>query len=197
MTKYVLNSGGIASHKDKGKKFFQECFNGLGPNPKVLVCLFAIPREFWEARMKDFENVYIYPEGIRPIFELAFPENLEQQIKNSDLIYMSGGDDHLLQYWLKKFNIPEIWKGKVVATNSASSDALSKYFWAGDWRQNMEGLGILPIKFFGHYKSAYGNDNPSGPIDWEKAYEELKNYGDKDLPIYALEEGEFVVFSKD
>jgi len=57
----------------------------------------------------------------------------------------------------------------------------------------MDGFGILPIKFLPHFKSSFGHDDPRGPIDWDKAYEELKNYKE-DLPIYALEEGEFKVF---
>ena len=60
----------------------------------------------------------------------------------------------------------------------------------------MDGLGILPVKFFSHYQSDYGNDNPRDPIDWQKGYEELKNYGDTSLPIHALKEGEFIVIEK-
>ena len=58
----------------------------------------------------------------------------------------------------------------------------------------MEGLGIFPIKFLAHFKSKYGEDDPRGPIDWDKAYAELKEYGEKDLPIYALEEGDWKYF---
>ena len=105
------------------------------------------------------------------------------------------GDDHLLQYWLRKFDLPKIWDGKVVATSSAGSDAMVKYFWTCDWRKNMDGLGILPIKFLPHFKSAYGDDDSRGPIEWDGAYEELKKYKE-DLPIYALKEGEFVVINQ-
>jgi len=36
--------------------------------------------------------------------------------------------------------------------------------------------------------------DPRGSIDWESAKKELENFGDKSLPIYALEEGEFAIF---
>ena len=39
-------------------------------------------------------------------------------------------------------------------------------------------------------------DDPRGPIDWGKAHEELAEFGDKNLPIHALEEGDFIVFKK-
>jgi hypothetical protein len=33
-------------------------------------------------------------------------------------------------------------------------------------------------------------DDPRGPIDWQKAYEELAAYDDTSLPIHALKEGQ-------
>jgi len=195
MIKYILNSGGIRNNHDGGKKFFAEAVKDLGNDPKILLCLFAYPRGYWEKKLDEVKRASLYPKEINPIFELAFPDKFEEQIKNSDVIYIYGGDDHLIQYWLRKFDIPKIWDGKVIATNSSGSNVLVKYFWTCDWRQNMNGFGILPIKFLPHFKSLYGNDDPRGPIDWNKAYEELKGYKE-DLPIYALKEGEYIVINK-
>jgi peptidase E len=193
MTKYILNSGGSKNYPDLAKKFFAEIVKDLENSPRFLLCFFAQPREDWEIKFSEFkEKCKMFPEEVTPIFELAFPETFEEQIKNSDVVYIHGGDDHLLQYWLGQFNIPKIWEGKVVATSSAGSDALAKYFWTCDWRQCMDGLAILPIKFLPHYKSFYGSDDPRGPIDWDKALEELKDYKET-LPIHALKEGEYVV----
>lgn len=195
MTKYILNSGGIRNNLEEGKKFFSETVKNLGKNPRILLCLFAYPREYWEKKFNEIKKQSLYPKDVNPVFDLAFPDNFEQQIIDSDIIYIYGGDDHLLKYWFSKFDIPKIWEGKVIATNSASSNFVSKYFWTCDWRQCMDGFGILPIKFIPHYQSSFGNDDPRGPIDWYKAYNELKRYKD-DLSIYALKEGEFVVFEK-
>lgn len=198
MTKYVLNSGGINNNPEAGKRFFAEMVKGLGDKPRILTCLFAQLREDWESRFSENErnSPRFFPEGVHPIFELAFPSTFEEQMKASDAIYIYGGDSHLIQYWMKQFNIPEIWDGKVVATNSAGSDMLSKQFWTCDWRACMDGLGILPIKFLSHYESSYGADDPRGPVDWKGAYEELTQYGDTSLPIHALKEGEYVVFEQ-
>lgn len=196
MTKYILNSGGIRNNIEGGKRFFAECVNGFSNNPKILICLFAYPREHWEEKFEDLKNNNLYPKEVNPVFDLAFPDLFEEQVKNSDVVYIYGGDDHLLQYWLKKFDLSRIFKGKVIATNSAASSALAKYFWTCDWRKNMDGFGILPIKFLPHYKSSYGSNDPRGSIDWDKAYEELKEYKE-DLPIHALKEGEFVVINSD
>ncbi len=61
----------------------------------------------------------------------------------------------------------------------------------------MDGLGVLPIKFIPHYKSTeYAKEDPRGPIDWGAAYKELRSYKNKDLPIHALEEGDFIILEK-
>ena len=168
----------------------------LGNNPKILFSFFAEKRENWELKHEEYTKGFsdALSSEVKPEFELAFPDRFEEQISRADALYIHGGDDHLLLYWLSQFDLPKIWVDKVIATNSASSNILSKHFWTCDWRQRFDGFGILPIKFISHYQSDYGSDDPRGPIDWGKAYEELKNYGDQSLPIYALEEGEFKVF---
>lgn len=195
MTKYILNSGGLKRYPDKADKFHKEIVKDLGPSPRILFCFFATPRELWEEKFIQYSQRFLLSmdDGIIPKIDLAFPDKFFEQVKNSDAIIIHGGDDKLLLYYLKKYNLPAIWQGKVVAGSSAGSDALVKYFWTCDWRCVMEGLGILPIKFIPHYKSNYDGDSPNGPIDWDKAYQELEDYGDKSLPIYALEEGDFIV----
>ena len=199
MTKYVLNSGNLRGNPDKAKRFFAEIVKGLGPNPKMLIALFSQRREDWEIIFARYQESMpgLMPEGVASKLEMAFPGTFKEQIKQSDIVFLPGGDDHLIKYWLGQFDIPKIWRGKVVAGASAGSDVLSKYFWTCDWRENMDGLGILPIKFLSHYKSHYGADDPfRGPVGWDKAYRELEAYGEK-LPIHALKEGDFVTIEVD
>lgn len=198
MTKYILNSGGAKNYPDKNKAFISEILKGLGGNPKMLMCLFASKREDWEMKFAAYsENLKTdLPDSIRPEIEMAVPDIFEKQVENADAIIIHGGDDYLLQCWLKNYDLPAIWKDKIVATSSAGSDALAASFWTCDWRRCMDGLGILPIKFIPHYNSDFGSEDPRGPIDWQKAYNELKDHGDTDLPIYALEEGDFIVFEQ-
>lgn len=193
MTKYVLNSGGLRNNPAKAKKYFAEVLKGLGPAPRILICCFAQPREDWEQKFREDQASTFFPEGVTPTLELAFPDSFEEQVKNADALYIHGGDDYLVQYWLKQFDLPKIWDEKVVATNSASSHALSKHFWTCDWRKLMDGLGLLPIKFLAHYESDYGSDDPRGPVNWEAAHRELEFYADTSLPLHALKEGEFIV----
>ena len=196
MTKYVVNSGGLKNNPEKAVEYFGEIVKDLGNNPHILMCFFAEKREHWEDKFKKHTDSFLRlaSKDIKPNFSLAMPDKFTDQVADCDATYIHGGDDHLVQYWLRQFDLVEIFKGKVVATNSASSDALSESFWPCDWRYCMKGLGILPIKFIPHYKSDWGKDDPRGPIDWNKAYRDLSEYGDKEVPIYALEEGEFIVF---
>lgn len=195
MTKYVLQSGGIKRQPELKKKFHQELVKGLGKHPKFLLCNFAQGREYWEPKFAGYSNAVAedMPEGVEPTFELAMPAEFVDQCKRADVIYFHGGDNHLLQYWMKQFDVPAIFEGKVVGTNSASSFLLSTSYWTCDWRQCGDGFGILPIKFIAHYQSNFGIDDPRGPIDWQKAYDDLAAYGDTGLPIYALKEGEFII----
>lgn len=199
MTKYILNSGNAKKFPEKEKEFIKEVLSDFkaGSEVKILYCFFAQLREVWEIKYEKYKERYaqLIDSSFKLNFDLAYPEKFEEQIKSSDIIFILGGDDYLLQFWLKKFDLPQIWDGKVVATTSAGSDALVSSFWVFDWQKSLDGLSILPIKFIPHYKSkTYGLDDPRGPIDWEKAYKEISEYGDKNLPIYALEEGDFVVF---
>ena len=128
--------------------------------------------------------------------KIAMPDNFAEQCQWADVIIFAGGDDELLKCRMSKFDVPGIWEGKVVTGGSAGASYLVDSFWTCDWRKIMDGKGIIPAKFIAHFKSNFGDDDHRGPIDWEKAYKELKEYGDKSLPIYALEEGDFVVLTK-
>jgi peptidase E len=198
MTKYILNSGGLRNNPESARQFNLEIIKGLGLAPRLLFCHFAAAREYWEEKFADYTERFqaaLGPE-IRPQFTLAYPDKFAEQIKNNDAIVIHGGDDTLLQYWLKQYDLPTLWLGKVVAGSSAGADALVRHFWTCDWRQCKDGLGLLPIKFIPHYQSAYGQNDPRGPINWEQAYDELAQYGDTALPIHALEEGKFIIMEK-
>ncbi len=198
MTKYVLNSGGIKRAPKLKKLFHQDLVKGLGDSPKFVLCNFAQGREYWNTKFPGYcdEIVEDMPAGVRPSFKLALPADFPQQCADADVIYFHGGDDHLMQYWMKKFNLTQLFADKVVATNSASSDMLSTHHWTSDWRQCADGLGVLPIKFIPHYLSSFGDTDPRGPVDWEQAYKDLGEYGNTLLPIHALREGEYIVIEQ-
>ncbi len=198
MTKYVIGSGGLGHAEDKGRAFVNEMLKGLGNNPKLLYCFFADPREFWESKFHKYKADFsaLLPEDVTLEADLAMPDTFAEQCAKADAIYMHSGENHLALYWLRQFDLPKIFDGKVVATSSASSNSLSTSFYSPSWRQIMDGLSILPIKFMPHFKAAWSDTDSRGPVDWQKAYDDLAAYGDTSLPLHALRDGEFVVIEK-
>lgn len=196
MTKYVVQSGGIRNQPELKRNFHQELVKGLGATPNFLLCNFAQGREYWESKFQGYSDSIKedMPKGVRPTFTLAMPSEFIKQCEQADVIYFHGGDDNLLQYWMRQFDMPRLFDNKVIATNSAGSNMISTHYWTCDWRQCNDGLGILPIKFVPHYESSFGASDPRGPIDWNNAMHELSQYGDMSLPIYALKEGEYTIF---
>ena len=192
---YFLNSGGLKNFPDKKRKFHRELVDKLGNNPKILICIFAQPREAWEEKFPGYSNSILedLDDGVKPEFTLAMPDTFERDSRQADIIYCLGGDDQLAMLRFGAFDLPQIWDGKRVATNSASSCMIASSFWTCDWRKCMDGLGILPLKFIPHYNSSWGTDDPRGPIDWSQAKVDLNQFGDTSLPIHALEEGDFIV----
>jgi peptidase E len=199
MTKYVLNSGGSKHHPDLRTRWHQEMVKGLGSSPAFLLCNFAQGREYWEPKFQEYTNSISedMPESVRPTYTLAMPATFAEQLDSADVLYIHGGDLHLLRHWMQPFDLKELLKDKVVAGSSAGSALFVTSYYSPSWRQCGDGLGILPIKFIPHYQSAYGNDDPRGLVDWQKAYDELAAYGDTSLPIQALKEGEFIVVEKE
>lgn len=198
MTKYILNSGGVKKYPKKELAFLNEMLTGFEGEIRILYCFFAQPRENWEERFEAYSGRLSSLTDKRDdlVFDLAFPATFEKQVELNDIVIIQGGDDYLLRFWFDQFDLEKIFEGKVVAASSAGSHALASAFWACDWRGCLDGLGILPIKFISHFGSDYGKEDPRGKIDWDDARKELEEYGDKSLPIHALEEGEFIVIEK-
>ncbi len=177
---------------DGGADFCQELVRGFDEPVKILECLFARPREIWKKVFDDAKIFYAEHLGDKKfILELADKNKFSEQVKWADAIYLRGGDNEsdLIDLLKKNQDWQKELDGKTLAGSSAGADAMSKYFYDLDNLKLNEGLGILPIKVLVHYQSDYNSPN----IDWEKAYEELKNYKE-DLPIVTLREGEFKVF---
>lgn len=200
MTKYILQSGGIKNNPEAARRYAAEMVKEQGDEPKILICLFAQPRENWEQKFAADRGSFQewFPQGITPAFQMALPANFAEQVAWCDILCVRGGDNDLLKYWFDTLNAPNTWKGKVYAGSSAGGIYLSTYSWSCDWRACVDGGGILPIKFIPHFKSSrYAINDPRGEIQWDDAFAELHRYKDSTLPVYALEEGSYEIFEVD
>ena len=194
MTKFILSSGGIKKTPNF-KKFVGDIFDGSGSSPKVLLCFFAEPREYWEDKFVLFsellkENV---EQGVFPKFTLASQENFEQEVADSGIIYFYGGDFELLKYRLGQYDLQKLLQNKTVAGSSSGFVIFVKTFFDSDCRKVNYGLGFIPIKTLPHFGEVI-SDPVRGELDWQKAEEELKKAEPTDLEISKIQAGEYQIF---
>ena len=191
-TRYIWVGGRPNKAPDGGKAFCEELTMGFTEPVKILDCLFTRPKDNWEQAFEQDQDFFSNNlPGKKLEFKLAQLENFSEQIKWADTIYIRGGSAE--EYVVDLFRKNILWlgelDGKTLVGSSAGADLMSKSYYDLDALKLREGLGLLPYKVLVHWKSDYNAPN----IDWDKAYEELKNYKD-DLPIITLREGEYKVF---
>lgn len=194
MTKYILIGGYIHKAEDGGKAFCEELVKGIDHRPvRILDCLFARTEDVWPTKFKDDQE--FFAKNMQDFeLELAAPDTFMEQVKRSDVIFFQGGTPHLLMSQLDQH---EGWDkeldGKVLAGSSGGADTIVAYYGVGKTANIRKGLGLLPIKFIPHWKSA---DYAQGlEIEWEALLEKLKAY-EEDLEVVTVGDVEFVVFEK-
>ncbi len=191
MTNYILAGG-----KDRGTSNYASDLSKVVETPKYLLsCFFAQPRENWEDKFASFEDFFRNVFGADCEIELAFPDDFRQQVKKSEVIYLHGGDDTLITYYLDVFkDISTMFEGKTVIGSSAGANYLSSKYWTCDWREVREGSGLVPLNIITHYGSHYGSDDPRGAVDWVGASQELLKATQPDHVVTTLPEGKFVFY---
>jgi peptidase E len=189
MTKFVLVGGYSNKSPDNGEAFVKELVEGFDQPVRILVCLFARRIDEWEAAFQKDKLLFASKLKQKVLLELADPARFKEQLKNTDVVYFRGGRTKALIEGLKQ---SEGWEqelsDKTIAGSSAGVNFLARYYYSLDDLEIREGLGILPMKALVHYKSDFNAPN----IDWDKVYQELREYGEE-LPILAIPEGEFKV----
>ncbi len=196
MTKYVLNSGGLKNNPNRARMYFDELCKGMSSKTKVLWCFFATLPTPTKVRFEKYTNLFAeyFPESVSPQNFNATLENFVEEVRQADVVYLHGGEVVPLKEVLQQIDYQEVFRGKVIGCNSASSMVFSSSYWSCSNRTCGDGLGLFDIKYLAHYKSEYGSNDPRGPIDWEAAKAELTAYGNIEHEVVALEEGEFRVF---
>lgn len=194
MTTYILTGGNDRATPGCGERLRTAVRGKITEPARILSCLFAIPREDWERQVAGRETWFKQVFGDDTSMTLAFPQEFVRQAREHNIVYIHGGDDALLGHYLNHTpNITELFAGKVVVGSSAGANWLSRAYYMVDWRGVYRGSGIVPLNIMVHYESAYGKDDPRGPIDWAKARAELQAFIGAEQTITPLREGEFVV----
>lgn len=189
-TKIILVGGFPRSAMDGGQALCEEMTRGFVEPIKILICLFARPKDKWpESFQSDQTFLKTHLPNTSLHFELAEPILFIEQIAKSDVIYLKGGEAGLFVETVKHIpNWDASLKGKTVVGTSAGAEALFSYYYHVAHRQVEEGMGIIKGKFIPHWEAR--ENFPL--VDWAQAYHDLENYKEP-LPIIKLAEGEFVV----
>jgi hypothetical protein len=196
MTTYILLGGHDSAMTDSQNAALRDAISEKlnGKKPQIASVSFAMLREYWEIRFRDrrmpaFERLF----GRNFDAKMAFPDTFREDCAWANVIYIHGGDDNLLEYYLDKFkDLRRIFSGKIILGTSAGADYLSKMFWTCDWRKVMSGRGLAEVAVITHFSGNYGYDDPRGLVDWKAAEKELR--AATDVPVYLLREGEFEIF---
>lgn len=188
MTKYFLHGGEAGRQTPNNKKFFFELANGLSGKINILSVLFARDKAIWDEK---FEEDKINFSSASPEKDFSFvlasdqTDTFIQQLKQANIIFIKGGDTHILQKYLVKIpDLKNLFDGKIVAGISAGALVLSKYYATDEGTKFYEGLGILAIKTFTHYTD-----------EKHETLEELKKYTEH-LETYAIPEEKFFVIEQ-
>jgi peptidase E len=181
-TKFVLH-GGFDTEKSvqENDLFFLEILKNTNNNLKILLVYFAKDIDSFPKIIDRNIIQFTKNKGNKFLFFQIAEENLFlDQITQSDIIYFNGGRSKKILEILKKFpDLKLVFKGKVIAGDSAGANILSKYFYSPSSDNVFEGLGILPIKLIPHYREDY-----KGKLD---------SVGE-DLELLLLPEYKFKVF---
>ncbi|HLD31793.1 MAG TPA: Type 1 glutamine amidotransferase-like domain-containing protein [Patescibacteria group bacterium] len=191
-TKYILHGGRVGRATEANQSFFKEIIRGVPSSSNILCIYLARDKKTWS---DDFRQDQIHflsvatPKTFR--FTLASDKVtiLKNQIKEADVIYIRGGNSHILQKHLKKITgLQKLWQGKVVAGSSAGALVLSRHYYENDDNTYNRGLGILPIQTICHYKKKNIKKFEMLQI-WMKKGEKKKN-------IYAIPEEKFIIIRR-
>ncbi len=185
-TTFILHGGRLKVSDPYNDSFCAEITKNLSDGDEVLFIGFA--RRDEEDRLKIYERDkgYILAQTNKDITVTnATYENLIEQIRNADVIFITGGETGELVKDIRKYpDFIDAIKGKVVAGSSAGAYLFSQYYFSNP-EGVCEGLGTLPIKIIGHY----GNPQYKGT---EESLHLLKNYGE-DLEVIVVNECEWTV----
>jgi peptidase E len=187
MTKYILHGGETRIDHEWNDNFFREFFK-VDKNPiKILLCYFAREdQKVADLAEEDTRRLDRLSEGKNFKTEVANVEQFASQLKNSDVLFIRGGDTEKLYNRLSQFELTNLLKDKTVAASSAGAYILAKYYFSTSKQQIFEGFGVLPIKVSCHF----GKDGQGSAV-----VEKLQNHKE-DLPIICLPETEFKIIEQ-
>lgn len=178
-TKVIVSGGYAEEPNELNSKFFKEILKDTGDQISVLLIMFARPEEAWDDKSKRCITQFEKVKGNKKVkYEIANHDELEEQIINSDVVYVRGGTTSLLINAITKHpDFVNLIKGKILAGESAGTYLVSDYFYSKSEGGIFRGLAILPVKTICHFEGENEEQLDKCPGDLEKLL--LKSYEHK------------------
>lgn len=192
MKRLILMGGRPWLADDKGTHFTSVLFRYFPKEAKIAFCIFAQPESDWtETESRNIDMFESFKGNKRLSYKTMADENFYELSKWADIIYIPGGDPFELIKRLQKFNLDELWNGKVIAGSSAGADLFCTGFPFLQERKFGQGLGWVQATCIPHWRDDF-NSYTDADWDWAEA-EAIKQL--PSLPVLTIPEGEFVEFT--
>jgi peptidase E len=177
MTKFVLHGGFSRRDNELNTQFFEEFARDIKDKGIVLMIFFAsrealtIPETFADLSAR----IAAHASGKQFEFMLATKEDLVEQVKKADALYLHGGSTNKLLSVLRTYpDLRPSIEGKTVAGSSAGAYAIAAYGASHSESAMREGMGWAPLRVVCHYESTELPPDPAAVESLMHSHEELE-----------------------
>jgi peptidase E len=193
MKRLILMGGRPWLGEDKGKAFAEALTSGQTTKIKIAFCIFAQPESDWEVtRRANINIISKFTKNKDLEFKTLTPENFREVSSWADVVYLPGGNPHVLKEKLDLCgDIALLWDKKVIAGSSAGADMLCQHFMFLQEETISNGYGWVKVSCIPHWRSQADEYKTKDFYKIEsKLLEEFP-----DVPVLCIPESEFVEFS--
>lgn len=195
MSTYILAGGCDRKYPDYGRRLADFVKKEVA-SPVVLSCCFSQPIEQRDTKRADWDVWFAkYFDFARNIIR-AEEEIFFEQVQQSDVIYLHGGETQRLIRALPDFEaVKRAFDKKIVIGSSAGANYLSTLSYSPSNNRIQKGSGILDLGAVVHYGISSFNDKQYPMEQWRDAAKSVKtSLGGK--PLILLPEGNFTVIDR-
>lgn len=153
-TIYLLHGGNAAHVNSENDKFYTEILRRTGSEVRILLVEFAGSEEKSDQHARDDQYQFERVAGHKQIsFEIATEIDFIDQVKKSDVIFFRGGTTVRLLEKLKRYkNLGTLFRGKIIAGESAGANSLAAYCYSKSGGGVISGFGLVSVRIIPHYK---------------------------------------------
>ncbi len=196
--KYILHGGIVKFQTEENKLYYQEMVKDLS-NPTVLLVYFAREdSEVPKLTERDTNNFAWANPGVDIALDVANENEFIEQVKANDVIFFMGGATQKLIDAVERtgIDLKKALEGKIVSGSSAGAYLISKWYYTNSGKEIRQGLGLLPIAVWAHYRPDKGSEYYLSE-DQEQVVKETLKARIRNNKLVLLHEQEMLVFEQD